>query len=474
MIRNAISLALVAILPFFSLVSASSPPPQVQGHLWVIAQDAAEGHAQACARAGAAPTPASEYIRWNSSVMSEVVSALGRSVDATESPSGLRGCCAAGLWCLDGENQPCFTQAFGTFDNHGALILPPTTTVVPVYTCLPAASPSSASISPSSVTFDAGVLRLQGTALTGNAADAVISVNGSTCYNTERTSEICKPCESSTTGECGIDGVCLSAGRGSFCYKYCAFEGDASCPSGSFCDTVQISSGGKVITTYVCTVRSMDPGSSGCSSTDSPAGTDVYKCDAPEVYHQTSSGTISAYQSLWSLTISVNSDGQAAVAQVTLPSSSFMGACERDSDCFDNNPCTVDSCNSTSKTCIHDYLSGCESSLFRTREVRYPFTYDVFVREGVAAQQDEFKANVTTLGTRSSSSLIDDYAPETVALNMDFKFFGSLFSDISLNPNGMVAFPPFPECQGYAGSIYVSFCQAKLQTVFIYLCIPRA
>jgi hypothetical protein len=302
------------------------------------------------------------------------------------------------------------------------------------------------------------VLRLQGSGLDDSAADVVISINGSSCYNNERTSEICKPCTSSTTGECGEDGVCLSAGSGAFCYKYCAFEGDASCPSGSFCDTVQISSGLYQITTYVCTVRALDSGS-GCRSSDSPADSEAYRCEAPEVYHQT---IPSGASNLRSLAISVNSDGEAASATVTVPLTNFSNSCSVDSDCFDHNPCTVDVCDNSSSLCLHDYLDGCESSRFRLRESRYPFTYDVLVRSGMQALQENFTATIASLGTQSSSSYIDDYTPETVDLRMDFNYFGSSFSKVSLNPNGLVAFPPFPDCQGYAGSIYVSTCDAVI------------
>jgi hypothetical protein len=239
---------------------------------------------------------------------------------------------------------------------------------------------------------------------------------------------------------------------GSFCYKYCAFEGDTSCPSGSFCDIVQISSGLYQITTYVCTVRALDSGS-GCRSSDSPAETEAYQCEAPEIYHQTIPSGASYSRSL---EISINSDGEATSTVVSVPLTSFANTCTRDSDCFDKNPCTVDTCDNSSSICMHDYLDGCESSRFRLRESMLPFTYDVLVRSGVEAAQDDFKTTIASMGTQSSSSYIDDYAPETVNLHMNFKFFGSSFSKASLNPNGLVAFPPFPDCQGYAGSIYVS------------------
>ena len=124
-----------------------------------------------------------------------------------------------------------------------------------------------------------------------------------------------------------------------------------------------------------------------------------------------------------------------------------IGFCIKDSDCFDGNLCTVDSCLSTN-ICSHKVDSNCNSVAQTTIERLAPYLYYSFSIPNI--NQNAFVDYIRLKGALSSVSYVDEYPLDRVKLPFSFPFFGNLINQVLLSPNGGLILPPLGECDSNA------------------------
>lgn len=381
--------------------------------VWVHAGSSTAGHADTCLSARLSPTDELFQILWDVNVFNGVVA------DLNMKSSGLKGCCAAGLWCLNGT---CFTQGYGVFMNHGPLI---NSTAVPVYTCF---NRNSAEPSPQilSASFSNGSLTVIGNELGYAEESTLISAAGPNCYEIESCSRVCRPCSLSST--CGIGSACFSGN----CYQYCSGIFDLSCPCDYTCQAEYLYSNGWSVPIFVCSPNPVDIG--GCP--DSVITTQMeFRCSAPQLLYVPDEQEVE---------IGFIIESKSTTGNFIIP---VHKSCAGNTDCFDNNICTVDVCNMASLTCEYNPVASCESTAFRVREHQYSTVYDTLAEYGMGDMHQSFVTKIRDSNHVSSVSIVDDAPHEYIDIGFNFSYFGSVFSRLAINPNGAISFPPFQPCE---------------------------
>ena len=414
--------ALCAALPvFFACLSLGESQGSALGFVWVQAGEG-KGHAQTCLDAGLQPTLAGTEIVWDQDAMAAVVGSMNKTLHSASS-YGLYGCCVAGLWCTNSDE--CFTQSFGIFVNHGPLV---GMTGYPVYSCYGSDVNAGEDAPPTLKvgTYAEGSVTVIGKNLGYDEDPLLISVGGTSCYSVESCSSQCRYCESSAT--CGVGGVCLSRK----CYQFCSGLSDLSCPCDSTCQAVALYFSGYSVPSFICSPLPVEEG--GCPDS-APSTTQEFRCQAPQLQRAPNAEEVS---------VEVITENGGSYKDFSFEVSKV---CSSDTECFDNDICTVDLCNDVNKTCQYLPIENCGSSSLNLKEHQYARKYDVVSQTGMTAEHNTFLALMRAKGTESTVSGHDDAPHEIVELGFNFSYFGSTYSRISISPNGAVSLPPFQTCE---------------------------
>jgi len=124
--------------------------------------------------------------------------------------------------------------------------------------------------------------------------------------------------------------------------------------------------------------------------------------------------------------------------------------CNKDSDCFDENFCTIDTCINATSLCSNELVSwSCDSILQSIRENLTPFVYHTFIIHQTERLHNSFSAFMLKEGTLSSVSYHDDGPFQRVSLNFVFNYFGNLVSAVYISPNGVIFLPPMQKYTQY-------------------------
>lgn len=417
-------------------------------YTWVEARNSDTGHVETCTSAGLKATDESTEILWDLHALEAAALSLGKNV--SKAHYGIQGCCSAGLWC---NQSTCFTQGFGVFSNHGRL---PGSSTVPVYSCYNDTDgvPGGGPLLLSADVFD-GRVTIIGDGIGYNQDNTEFSVDGISCYSVESCSQLCRSCSKSST--CGDGSVCLSVqGSSGKCFQHCSGLSDLSCPCGSKCNgfSLDYSDTGS-IPLFVCSYGAIEDG--GC--TDVSSTVQEFRCDAPQLQYSKSED----------VTVSVIKNSESSFNNLML---SVPKQCNTSADCFDNNVCTIERCDNSTFTCLYSIIENCGSMPYRVREHQYSNVYDIVSQSGMSDLQSAFSQNLKFSGTRSSISDVDDVPHEIVELDFNFTYFGSIYSRVSLSPNGIISLPPFQECEIESyGTLDVSFLSIyTIFTLLNYLC----
>jgi hypothetical protein len=424
----ALALALLACLA--PRAQAAQTQGTARGYTWVESSGAGQGHTEACVGAGLTPTPASASVQWDGDALQAVVDSMGYAVDGGGGAYGLRGCCAPGLWC---DNGQCFTQSFGEFANHGFLI---GSSALPVYSCLVNATEvSDTAPVVTSALYVNGSVVIVGDNLGYDEGDVAFMAGGWSCYSPEACSQVCRSCRGS---ECGVGSACLSG----HCYQYCAGLSDASCPCSTTCMEAPLSYGYTlIIPTFICSPAPI--ADKGCAALPypSPTAQSTFKCNAPQLL----------FQPEGAVNVSVTTSQGGAVGAIAMAA---PAQCETDDDCFDSDVCTVEVCSNSTHTCAYSAVPDCGSSPPPVREHRFASAYNTLAVTGMGTEQETFRQQLVQRGLLSSASIVDDTPHEALELGFNFSYFGSVYERVSLSPNGVLAFPPFQPCEIESYSSY--------------------
>lgn len=183
-----------------------------------------EDGGQACGRMGAQLASKSVQLAdsngtrllWNATTLSAVVLELGYAV----APGGISGCCAPGLWCVNGTggNVVCSTQSFNQlYYNPGWLPLDVQHAYQPVYVCnLPATNASElppaaiiGAVTPVTTNSTNVAFYIDGTGFGNNSAVITAQIGDTPCSSIT-------PCHA-TCQQCTPQALC---GAGFTCYYF--------------------------------------------------------------------------------------------------------------------------------------------------------------------------------------------------------------------------------------------------------------
>lgn len=388
--------------------------------LWVVA-NRGESQARTCARSGHAVTDSDVSIQWNASVVKSVVDILGRNFSSKATESGLYSCCVSGLWC---DETGCYTGGFSdNFQNYGWLN---DKTAVPIYTCSSAtASVSDITVTATSLT-PAG-LTIQGTNFGSPQSVVDVNINGETCANVE----VVNVLNSCPNPVCPLGSLCIYNGQSHRCYISCANALDRSCPSDFTCREVALSLSAAI---FLCTTDS--------KIYYSPNSYDVLTCSATRAYQEQYELNDAPYN------YSLQSEAEVFI-DVSSETPQYAAWCKTDSDCYDGDICTSDSCNSGTGFCVFEdmIMTGCSSTLLGTQERRSPYMYLSYELPPLPADEiSSFVDKLKSRGTLSTASGSDDAPSEPLVMPFNFTFFGNVVQEFSVNPDGFLMLPPRQSC----------------------------
>ena len=411
----------------------------VSGYHWVLALPG-ESHAKACRVHQLNPTAPQDDIPWGEDIMNDVVTGLGLQV--VDKPNGLLGCCVPGLWCVT-DGGPCFTQSLQT--NFVNIELSPKYNLSSVYTCV---DYNLENMVTGFLSYEDKKVTLKGENY-GMERDSIsATINSEDCADVDLCHTVCQPC---TTYSCPTGSVCLSMSSYRGCFMYCAGEDDTSCPCSTSCRQVNVRiTQASYLSTHLCA-----PDQLSCTNYFPSSGSHL-QCHSPSVYSQ----IYEEYE--WSnaeqeISLSVENDAT-VFSNVLQPLQ-----CTADSDCFDMNAYTTDSCNEMgicnytkkeyilSETLSNSNLNvtvavGTTPGHIRDRTTPYTYTWFHLADQGLS--QSLFESTIHEFGMQSSVSDVDDYPVEFFDLDFSINYFGNTWNEVSINPNGILAFPPYSHCWG--------------------------
>lgn len=400
---------------------------------WITANPG-ESQADSCLRNGLDPLYMGDYdLNWNVTVFQDVViNILNRTIDNSNNPYGLRGCCAPGLWC---DNGVCFTQGFDSeFSNYGWLS--GDTTSTPVYTCTTASTPA---ITLTAAIISEGTLTIAGTGFASSESTTSAYVYGERCDSLETCN--CWTCNAANTA-CPPGHLCFqyNSDYQPYCFLLCSGPEDTSCPCGQTC--MRAFGEGASTTSLCITNTNYAEHVSTCSHYPNKA-----QCSAARAY-QTAHVTESLDDDSYAVSMTVGSEG-AVLTQETSESNTLQdGFCKSDTDCFDSNLCTTDTCNTGTALCSYTTVDGCNSILPTITARQSPYMYYTYYSHSAAVATTQASSVATLLsdGTWSSVSGHDDYPLQEIALPFEVVFFGNLATTAYISANGQLALPPEPVC----------------------------
>jgi hypothetical protein len=410
----------------------------VEDIAWVLSEKW-ESHGDACLRVNKNPLNMDLVdIKWDFKLLNYVVFDY-LNLTVSQNGTGLNGCCAPGLWC---DETGCFTQGFADhFVNYGFLNNGLSN---PVYTCsVDEASNSKGKIT-SAVLTD-GTLALVGNTFPDEGSEVEAYIYGETCGSVEVCN--CYQCSSDDGSSCPTGYLCLnydpSLKDHTYCMMSCAGLGDKSCPCGQTCVHVA-GTGSSAINVCLSSVPSAYPAK--CQEHAS-----ALRCDATRVYQKSYADAAEAsFNSFPSSAVFSGSYGAEYYTnnKNTGAEPFTTGLCLENSDCADGNICTIDHCHKPSRLCVYQDVPGCSSVLQTTREREAPYMYYSYYLQNrsLEAVQTSSTKYLLQKGTPSSVRSVDDFPLQRINLPFDFTLFGTLVKEVSISPDGVLAFPPVRTC----------------------------
>lgn len=412
---------------------------------WILAEKW-ESQAEACARKSltALEIAAPNLWNWNFTVFSYVVtSLLDKRIFPAANMTGIHGCCAPSLWCLpDG----CYTQGYAKlYSNYGWLSRKndQVTTSYPVYTCYNNSLPNllkSSNISLQNGLFSAkGHFSLYPNSSVSSPTALVVNIFGAECNNVEIV--YCRHCNRNHT--CPFGSSCITTKIGSpvsACYANCDSLKDKSCPRGYYCSSfVDISAG-----PFNCIPNTTANVNSWCSTHNFANNEDALTCKVNSAtLQQQVSMSNSGKQTIILNTSYLLEPGFSLSKQYPYQASSQK--CQFNSDCFDGNICTRDSCELSQGYCYNELVNAsCDSILQNIRERIAPYIYHLYYLTNTDSHHEAFQLFMTQHGTESTVSFSDDWPYQTENLHFNFTFFGNVINQCYIGPNGLVMLPPLP------------------------------
>jgi hypothetical protein len=403
---------------------------------WVLSPTSIN-HYSACRSLHLIPTPLDRIIPWNDDVMEIVVTGLNQSV--VNKSHGLDGCCVPGLWCND--DKKCFTQSLqSNFVNyHSSLPIASQT----VYTCLQDSSyPDTVKVA--MVEIKNNQIIISGNHF-GNIEKDITSVLGtSPITDIESCNTVCQSCESTP---CAKDNACVLVGASYSCLMFCSGPSDTSCPCGTLCQHVNVyTSQTSYVSTHFCAPKGLE-----CDGY-SASRINQFQGRSPRVYNWMNDSNIpSTEMNTFDVTVSLPSSNTA-----DLPAYIGMLSCTSPDQCSDSSPFTSETCHQ-GKCSFTPQLAQLGTTLTAIRDRTTPFSYLMFVAHNRDTEHDLFESRVRLDGKLLVAlSKTDDLPQEYASLGFHFHYFGHQVSDLAINPNGLISFPPYPNCQALAGTLYVS------------------
>jgi len=161
-------------------------------------------------------------------------------------------------------------------------------------------------------------------------------------------------------------------------------------------------------------------------------------------------------KSTTSLNVTISSDNLFVVGKQSY--TPIEQKCKQDSDCFDENLCTKDTCNVSTGLCANELMSDfCDSISQSIRENLSPFVYHTFTIYQTIKLHDYFSSFMLKKGKMSTVSYVDDGPFQRVQLRFVFNFFGNLVTEVFISPNGAIFMPPMQsptEYQQFSNHMY--------------------
>lgn len=494
------------------------------GHVTFVLSRENESQLATCSGVGMYPTAVSASVDWSFDLFFNLLTSLGMVAIA---PSGLSGCCVAGMWC---NGTVCFTQSFSSsFQNFGVLPSLIDTDFQPVYSCdggsfckdgLNASGAScNVTVPPSSVSVTSATVLATPSAsvsMVGDVVGSTVLIKGSNfgfdesvvgvslsqtggeatsplCSYLELCTNVCEICSSSE--DCSLGAACLHVGASAIghCFPYCAGSQDDSCPCGIPCVSVVVSSAldSGAVVGVLQNFCAPDSDFTCLSNELYASGQDVAQCSVlggvPVLADlQSASIIVGPEGSSEGDTFALSSNSALVAASVELvePHGQLRGglaavggegrrlsvACFTDSDCNDGDRCTINSCvDSVCVATIVDY--GCQSSMPLIQQKSAPFIYINVAMTNSSQRQSAFTTFMKTNGQLAVDSADDSvyHVPE-----------GNVGSSIALSPsqqlqyfgNNVTAMGITP--LGVITLTPVPFCDSTLRELLVrYVLIAR-
>lgn len=424
-----------------------------------------DSHFQTCSRKKLFIVP-KNYIYstiWNYKTFQSILLRLNRQ-ESIPSVNGIKNCCASGMWC---DATGCFTQSFGSqFVNYGWLNNDNNS--YPVYSCYnkstsstsKRSSVSTVNIIPtiSDVTYlpNSSYLLVSGQKFQSNEYNTEITINKEIGNNLE----ICNlsQCRSCAINPCPLDSICLNVYGQLSCYMYCNSPLDLSCPCGSTCQPLTIVSSsnyqnGQTTAVSLCAYNSfLSPYTSELTCPYQP-DLDFIKVQMPRLSQKIYPDSGNNYE--YGLSLTSGSNGvfknintingfNRNYLNENLPSTPW---CSKNSDCFDGNICTIDTCT-TDKYCHYSSVTGCNSTLSNIIDRTTPYTYDTYKLKSQSAKQLSFLTYIKKNGNDTYITNNNNYLLQTVVLSFKMLFFGTIVDRVSILAGGALALPPVSACIG--------------------------
>ena len=155
--------------------------------------------------------------------------------------------------------------------------------------------------------------------------------------------------------------------------------------------------------------------------------------------------------------------------------------CSADSDCYDGDVCTIDSCNHTSGYCIRSRYIDCDTSP-TVKQTLHSYKYIPIILLNTTTSQSQYVSNMLQNGTKmvendpNTGSSVYMRASEsdsstttgtmiTLPPTHYFQYYGSLITGFAVNPNGVVSLAPVSVCTSTETSLLV----CKYICIYMYI-----
>lgn len=263
-----------------------------------------------------------------------------------------------------------------------------------------------------------------------------VKVGDMDCTGVEICHTVCRPCTSDA--ECGNSGLCLTVNNvaGSFCSVFCGT--DNSCPCDTQCHTATANG----MQYYFCLNPDIFSHSDLCNSAYRASqrhAEDVhnFRCEIRP--------NVCIPQSQMGVSLAIGRHATpwywySLGSMLSTAMSTASAVCSSATDCDDGEGCTNDFC--VAGCCQHESTKNCITGSEGFKSAAAMMQY--VIRNVTAGPW----VDISSGGSVSSVSTVDDHPPEVVQMPFPLPFFDQSVTAISLNPNGMVNLGDTFSCVG--------------------------